>query len=213
MDAVSNWMWVDIFTVEQAAALWCNFDPAELESILSRKPPELSAAKQMLTSGILSGELKADSSTNGMRIIGNYAKSLVARADLEAFARKRNLYPAFLFDTLAPFGDQKRASPVVIAPPASSSSLPLPPPEPMPLPIKVVNKGGRPAEYDWDSFLMEIVHRANQPDGLPDTQADLVREMLSWFSERFGAEPAESSVKQRISKIYNYLSEAKNRTK
>jgi hypothetical protein len=210
MDAVSNWMWVDMFTVDQAAALWCNFDPDEAARHSTKKPPELSAAKQMLTSGILSRELQADSSMNFFHRVGDFAQSYVSRADLEAFARKRNLYPAFLFDTLAPFGDQNRASPSVILPPASNSSPPLRPDELSPLPSKAINKGGRPQEYDWDSFTMEIIHRANQPDGLPDTQAELVRDMLSWFNDRFASEPAESSVKSRISKIYKYLAEAKN---
>jgi hypothetical protein len=58
---------------------------------------------------------------------------------------------------------------------------------------------------------MEIVRRANLPDGLPDTQADLVRDMLTWFQTTYGQEPADSAVKARISKIYRYLEEAKNR--
>jgi hypothetical protein len=73
-----------------------------------------------------------------------------------------------------------------------------------------VNRGGRPAEHDWDSFQMEIVKRANQPDGLPKVQAELIRDMLKWFSDNYNAEPAESAVKQRISKIYNYIAKGKN---
>jgi hypothetical protein len=56
---------------------------------------------------------------------------------------------------------------------------------------------------------MEIIRRANLPDGLPDTQADLIRDMLAWFLDATGREPAESAVKQRISKIYAYLREAR----
>ena len=67
------------------------------------------------------------------------------------------------------------------------------------------NVGGRPAEYDWDSFMLEIIRRANTPDGLPDSQAELIREMLQWFTDKFGSEPAESSLKLRTSKIYKYL--------
>jgi hypothetical protein len=74
-----------------------------------------------------------------------------------------------------------------------------------------VNRGGRPAEYDWDTFVMEVIRRANL-DGLPEKQADLIREMLVWFQTIFGQEPAESAVKKRISKIYSYLAKAKNST-
>lgn len=57
---------------------------------------------------------------------------------------------------------------------------------------------------------MEIIRQANLPDGLPEKQADLVREMLSWFQARFDQEPAKSAVKARVSKIYRYLEGAKN---
>ena len=57
---------------------------------------------------------------------------------------------------------------------------------------------------------MEIIRRANLPDGLPETQADLVRDMLAWFLDASGREPAESAVKQRISKIYAHLRQARN---
>ena len=59
---------------------------------------------------------------------------------------------------------------------------------------------------------MEIIRRANSPDGLPEVQAELIRNLLQWFSDTYGNEPAESAVKQRISKIYKYLNEAKNKT-
>jgi hypothetical protein len=119
---------------------------------------------------------------------------------LEAFARSRKLFPAFLFDTISPFPEtvsSRKLSGVI-----STVSPPTTPP--------VENRGGRPAEYDWDSFTMEIIRRANAPDGLPEIQAELIRDMLQWFSDTYDAEPAESGVKNRISKIYNYLKKAKN---
>ncbi|MEW9838587.1 hypothetical protein [Mesorhizobium marinum] len=206
------------------------------------KPSEVIAAEQMLISAIVSGELPADTRTNALAMIGDHSKSLVSRNDLEAFARRRSLYPAFLFDTLAPFEsfggihtseDIPRVKTVRVegpsptihevlmgaarTPPSSSDDKvsrvepsagfhkgaadASPPP---------INRGGRPAEYDWDTFVMEIIRRANHPDGLPDTQAELVRDMLAWFQSTSGREPAESTVKARISKIYRYLAEAKN---
>ena len=104
MSTVSHWMHVDLFTVDQAAALWAGFDPARVSPFENMRPSELVAAGQMLLSAIVSGAIPADSSANALSCIGNFSRSFVARRDLEAFARKRQIYPAFLFDTLAPFG-------------------------------------------------------------------------------------------------------------
>jgi hypothetical protein len=195
-------MQTDIFTVEQAAALWCGHDPSRLFIGDSMNPPEVLAVRQMLTGGILSGLLPADNSTNPLHMIGNYRESLVSRADLEAFARNRDMYPPFLFDTLAPFPEEDLYTRI-----RSHRASPQSPAEP-----KAENRGGRPAEYDWDSFTIEIIRKANGPNGLPETQAELIRDLLQWFSDTYGIEPAESAVKQRISKIYRYLREAKNQT-
>lgn len=204
MSDVSNWMYVDIFTVDQAAALWCGFDPAKISPADSYKPSEVVAARQMLTSAIIGKILKADTTTNGAALIGIHANSLVARNDLEAFAQQKGLYPAFLFDTLAAF--EKNEGSVRVA---HHNLSDLSKPNTMP---QMPNRGGRPQEYDWDAFTMEIIRQANLPDGLPETQADLVRNMLLWFQSTYGQEPAESAVKSRISKIYRYLAEAKNRS-
>ncbi|KQZ28515.1 hypothetical protein ASD50_19530 [Mesorhizobium sp. Root552] len=196
-------MYVDIFTVDQVAALWCGFDPAKISLADRSKPSEVIAARQMLTSAIISKILKADTTTNGYSMIGIHANSLVTRRDLEAFARQKSLYPAFLFDTLAPFEENQGSVRIV---PQNLSGQPKHNAAP-----QIPNRGGRPQEYDWDAFTMEIIRLANLPDGLPQTQADLVRKMLSWFQTTYNQEPAESAVKSRISKIYRYLAEAKNR--
>jgi hypothetical protein len=201
MTTISHWMHVDLFTVEQAAALWAGFDPARLSPADSFKPSEMIAARQMLTGAIIDRELPARAEGNPLAIINNHNSSMISRADLEAFARNRDLFPAFLFDTLAPlestggsFSDDTPRLRAIDPVPTS------PPP----------NRGGRPQEHDWNTFILEIISRANRPDGLPDTQAELVREMLGWFQSTFGKEPAESAVKERISKIYRYMAEAKN---
>lgn len=200
MTIVSAWMHTDIFTVEQTAALWCGYDPSRLTHVDSMDPPEVLAVRQMLTGGILSGLLPADTSTNALRMIGNHKDSLVLRADLEVFARSRNLFPPFLFDTLTPFPEKELYARI-----RDRNSVDASPAEPT-----ATNRGGRPVEYDWDSFTLEIILRANSPDGLPETQAELIRDMLQWFSDTYGVEPAESAVKQRISKVYSYLKKAKN---
>jgi hypothetical protein len=165
-------MHVDLFTIDQAAALWAGYDPARISIIDSMKPSEVVAAKQMLVAGALSGALPASSEGNPLAMIGDHSTSLVGRGDLEKFAHARNLFPAFLFDTLAPFDSTTHSR--------MGSELPrtrtVDPPK-----VTPTNRGGRPQEHDWNSFVMEIIRLANQPDGLPETQAELVRQMLTWF--------------------------------
>ncbi len=214
MTQPSLWMNVDIFTVEQAAALWCGLDPSKLSIVRSSNPSEFHAVKQMLTGAIIVGELPADASTNFFSGIGDHSETLVARSALEAFARSRNQFPAFLFDTLAPF-NQRFTGPMPTIKSLLESRIEAlrQAPDIQGGDQAPVNRGGRPTEYDWDALTMEIIRHANSPDGLPEKQADLVREMLGWFSETYGTEPAESSVKQRISRIYKYLANHKSKAK
>lgn len=201
MTAISHWMHVDLFKVDQAAALWAGFDPARVSSVEAFKPSEVIATYQMLVSAITTGELMAQSQTNIFAQVGDFRESLVARVDLEAFARRRNLFPAFLFDTLAPLASMGGLPTNDVPRLHAMDGLPA---SPQP------NRGGRPPEHDWNSFTLEIIRRANHPDGLPDTQAQLVRDMLEWFGRIYNREPADSLVKERISKIYAYLAAAGN---
>ncbi|MBA5777029.1 hypothetical protein H2509_07780 [Stappia sp. F7233] len=228
MSDISYWKYVDVFTIHQAACLWGGMDPARNSKWSSTLSSQVIAIKQMLVGAAISGELNADSSRNYSASIGDLSDSLVSRADLIEFARQKELFPAFLFDTFLTehIGIAESISPnkdpldelldtltkVPFTPPPpraepinnkNPKSLPAPKPNEK-------NRGGRPQEYDWDSFTMEIVRLANGLDGLPDKQADLIRMMLQWFTDTYGAEPAESSVKERVSKIYNYLEKAKN---
>jgi hypothetical protein len=206
MVAVSNWMHVDFFTLDQAAALWCDFDPTQINAYSSSNPPEVAAAKQLLIGGLTGGDITPNTKLGTHSHILNYSDVLVSRSELEKFARMKKLFPAFLFNTLAPF--EKAESELdkfnrFVAAKMVQITKPEPP----------VNQGGRPPEYDWDSFMLEIIRRANMPDGLPDSQAELVRDMLQWFSDTSGSEPAESSLKARTSKIYNYLDKEKDKVK
>lgn len=196
MSQISKWNLVDVFTVNQAAALWCGVDPAIMRKFDFGTPSEVLAVKQMLVAAIKTDQLQADHSENTLKAIGDYSDSSVIRDDLIQLAKAKSETPTFLFDTFAPF--QPRS-------PSSHGRQTT-----ATVKSKPKGAGGRPAEYDWDSFAFEIIHRANSIDGLPDTQAELIRDMLAWFRETYDAEPAESSVKSRVSKIYRYLEEARN---
>jgi hypothetical protein len=64
------------------------------------------------------------------------------------------------------------------------------------------NRGGRPPKYDWDAFWVEIVRRANTPDGLPEDRRELQRGMLDWCAETWGDAPEESEIRKRIGMLY-----------
>jgi hypothetical protein len=63
------------------------------------------------------------------------------------------------------------------------------------------NRGGRPLEWDWDAFNRELLRLANTPDGLPD-RAKLQRYMLGWCEQTWGRSPADSTVRDRIARLY-----------
>ncbi len=71
---------------------------------------------------------------------------------------------------------------------------------------------GRPQKYDWEAFWLRVALIANQPDGLPEKQADLVSQMLNWCSENWGGEPGVSTVKDRLSKLYRLWQSESKRT-
>jgi len=187
---LSIWVFADPITIEQAACLWVGVDPAK--NPFSRPQDEASkvaAMVQTLSGGVAVGLLEVDSSKNPLSNIGNYSASLVSREALRAFAERKGQRPPFLFDVL--IGDAFKTKHSESALQARSTS-------------HAQAKGGRPAEYDWDGFITEIIRIADL-DSLPEKQSELVSRMLEWCNQNWGKEPAESSVKGRISLIYNKL--------
>ena len=71
---------------------------------------------------------------------------------------------------------------------------------------RAANKGGRPPKYDWDAFTRELIRIANL-DGLPIgrsggvDRAAIQRQMLNWCDENWLDMPADSVVRERLSKI------------
>jgi hypothetical protein len=60
--------------------------------------------------------------------------------------------------------------------------------------------GGRPATYDWEGVLTHVASFIHE-NGLPKTQAELVRVMQDWFNEK-GEIPVESEMKKRARRIF-----------
>ena len=95
------WAFVDVFTVEQAACLWVDRGGRLLSGGLYRREySDAYAILQALTGAIVSKTLRADSSRNALRAMGDFRRSLVTREDLCAFAERKRQHSAFLFDTL-----------------------------------------------------------------------------------------------------------------
>jgi hypothetical protein len=180
------WGMADPLTVEQAAWLWAGIDPSS-SLLLKQLPAERAAIAprlQMLTGAIASGELRANTEINPLHKIGDHSKSLVKRVDLMALAESRGERPAFLFDTML------------------KSVAEAPKSDPAP---HQKNKGGRPSEWDWNSFTLEIIRIANSPDGLPETRAGLAEIMRDWFIGQCDSHPADTTLEDRIRLIYQYI--------
>ena len=65
-------------------------------------------------------------------------------------------------------------------------------------------RGGKPLQYDWDAFWVEVCRRTHQ-DGLPETQAELVDGMLDWFFHRGKEEIDRRTIEKKISKLFAVL--------
>ena len=61
-------------------------------------------------------------------------------------------------------------------------------------------RGGRPTQYDWDAFWIEVCRRVHE-HGLPKPQKRLVEEMLRWFANRGDDSIDERTVAKKISKL------------
>ncbi len=65
---------------------------------------------------------------------------------------------------------------------------------------KPAARSGRPPKYDWSGLDAAIAVWLCD-DGLPNTQAELERRAMAWFSPN--KQPAESQVRTRVSKAIN----------
>lgn len=73
--------------------------------------------------------------------------------------------------------------------------------------------GGAPERYPWDEFDFRMIEIANGLDGLPKgagAKAELERTMLEWCEVNWDRQPCQSTVKARISKLYQQLKLADN---
>jgi hypothetical protein len=70
------------------------------------------------------------------------------------------------------------------------------------MPAEATETRGRKG-YDWESFWIEVVRIVNKsPDGLPEKQAEFEITMLEWCEKTWGKEVGESTVRERLSRVY-----------
>jgi hypothetical protein len=62
---------------------------------------------------------------------------------------------------------------------------------------------GRRSGYEWKAFYAELAVRADL-DGLPETQAQLERQMAEWCLQNWDKQPSESTIRDLISPIYRH---------
>lgn len=63
---------------------------------------------------------------------------------------------------------------------------------------------GAPPRFDWDGFWVEVCRRVHE-EGVPETQGQLVRLMLDWFSETGRGVPDPSTVKKKLKPLWRLL--------
>ncbi|MBI5121303.1 MAG: hypothetical protein HZA67_09880 [Rhodospirillales bacterium] len=63
---------------------------------------------------------------------------------------------------------------------------------------------GAPQKYDWDGFWIEACRYIHE-EGIPSTQAALVRGLLDWFDANGKSSPDPSTVKKKVSRLWKAL--------
>jgi hypothetical protein len=153
-----RWSCVDPLTVLQVAFLWAGLEPVEYDWQL---PPDKKSAVtpliQMLSSAIITQELRADVRHNPMASIGIHETSLVKRADLIDFSSGRKQRPGFLFvsdhansnqrGSTSPLQATVELRPQDQSSPAQEKSAPSPPQPPTYAPVVTYSPDRVPQEF------------------------------------------------------------------
>jgi hypothetical protein len=76
--------------------------------------------------------------------------------------------------------------------------------EPVPVEVRTKSRGGRPENYPWDDIWVEIC-RIIHEEGVPATRAELMEKVQQWCEDHYGNQPADSTLKPKIGKLYRVL--------
>jgi hypothetical protein len=67
-----------------------------------------------------------------------------------------------------------------------------------------VSRGGRPNKFLWDDVWIETCRYVHYK-GLPDVSAELMKYLQQWCEDQFGQQPADSTLKPKLRKLYTAL--------
>ena len=65
-------------------------------------------------------------------------------------------------------------------------------------------RGGRPQKFSWEDIWIET-GRFIHYEGVPPTAAGLMRHLQQWCEDQFGEQPADSTLKPKLRKLYAAL--------
>jgi len=66
------------------------------------------------------------------------------------------------------------------------------------------SRGGRPKKFSWDDIWIETCRHIHD-NGIPATAAELMRHLQQWCENQFGEQPADSTFKPKLRKLYAVL--------
>ena len=66
------------------------------------------------------------------------------------------------------------------------------------------SRGGRPEKFPWDDIWIEICRYIHE-NGIPSKTADLMKHLQQWCENQFGEQPADSTFKPKLRKLYAAL--------
>jgi hypothetical protein len=66
------------------------------------------------------------------------------------------------------------------------------------------SRGGRPEKFSWDDIWIETCRHIHE-NGVPPTTAELMRHLQQWCENQFGEQPADSTFKPKLRKLYAAL--------
>ncbi len=71
------------------------------------------------------------------------------------------------------------------------------------LPVQTKNAGGRPLKFDWDDFWIEVVRFVADSGLADDARVECQKHMLSWTAKRWDPPPGESTIRQKLVKVFS----------
>ena len=71
------------------------------------------------------------------------------------------------------------------------------------LPVQTKNVGGRPLKFDWDDFWIEVVRFVADSGLADDARVECQKHMLSWTAKKWDTPPAESTIRQKLVKVFS----------